>query len=92
MGNADVNLKLTPLQKKINAFYTAGQQQSDKALAAKMWINDANVVVDKLKQTFPGEHLTNAQYKDVIERDGHMHQKIRFVGCSFLIHAIVQWS
>lgn len=77
MGNADVNIRLTPLQKKINAFYTAGQQQSDKALAAKMWIDENNVVVDNLHQTLPGQHLINAQYKDVIERDGNMHQKIR---------------
>lgn len=78
MGNADIDVKLTPLQKKINAFYTEGQQQADKALAAKLWINDANVVVDKEHQVLPGQHLEHAQYREVIERDGSMQQKIRY--------------
>lgn len=77
MGNSDVNSKLTRLQDRINAFYNEGKQLDDKTLTAKMWINEKNVVVKKDKQTLPGDHLTKAQYKDVIERDGNMQLKVR---------------
>lgn len=77
MGNADVNNKLTRLQDRINAFYNDAKALPDKNYTAKMWVNDANVVVKKEHQTLPGEHLTQAKYKDVIERDGSMQQKIR---------------
>lgn len=77
MGNSDVNSKLTRLQDRINAFYNEGKQLDDKVLTAKMWINEKNVVVKKDQHTLPGDHLTNAQYKDVIERDGNMQIKVR---------------
>lgn len=77
MGNSDVNSKLTRLQDRINAFYNEGKKLSDKELKAKMWINEKNVVVKKEQQTLPGDHLTKAQYKDVIERNGNMQIKIR---------------
>lgn len=77
MGNGDISTRVSRLQDRINEFYNAGKLSSDKVAAAKLWINEANVVVKKTKQVLPGDHLTVAQYKDVIERDGTMEQKIR---------------
>lgn len=77
MGNADVNTRLTRLQDRINEFYNEGKTSSNKEFAAKLWINEKNLVVKKEKQTLPGEHLVKAQYKDVIERDGSHETKIR---------------
>lgn len=77
MGNADVNTRLATLQRRISEFYEAAKTSSNKAAAAKLWIDDKHVVVSKAQQTLPGEHLTRAQYKDVIERDGSTQTKIR---------------
>lgn len=76
MGNADVNQKLKNLQKRIKTFYTAGKTFDNKETAKKMWIKDNQLVVDKEVPVLPGEHLIRAQYKDVIERDGNIAQKI----------------
>lgn len=78
MGNADLNTGLTPLQDQISTFYNNGKRSEDKKAAADMWIKDSNTVVKKEQQVFPGEHLTRAQYKEVIERDGSIQQKIRY--------------
>lgn len=77
MGNSDVNTRLTRLQDRINEFYNDGKKSSDKESAAQLWINDKNLVVKKESQVLPGDHLVRAQYKDVIERDGTMQQKIK---------------
>lgn len=77
MGNGDINTRVSRLQDRINEFYNNGKRSSDKEAATKLWINDKNVVVKKTTQVLPGDHLSNAQYKDVIERDGTMEQKIR---------------
>lgn len=79
MGNADIHQNLNRLQDRINEFYTDGKQSDDKKAAADMWINDKNVVVKKDENVTPGSHLENAQYIDVIERDGSTQQKIRFL-------------
>lgn len=76
MGNADVNQKLKNLQKRINTFYSDGKNFENKETAKKMWIKDNQIVVDKEIPVLPGEHLIKAQYKDVIERDGNIAQKI----------------
>lgn len=77
MGNADINTRLTRLQDRINEFYNEGKTSSNKEAAAKLWINEKNLVVKKEQQTLPGDHLIKAQYKDVIERDGSTETKIR---------------
>lgn len=76
MSNGDVSTRLAALQQRIVDFYEAGKS-ADKTKAAKLWITDKLTVVHKEKQTLPGEHLTRAQYKDVIERDGSFEKKIR---------------
>lgn len=77
MGNGDINTRVSRLQDRINEFYNAGKLSTDKNAKEKLWINDANVVVKKTKQVLPGDHLTVAKYKDVIERNGAMDQEIR---------------
>lgn len=78
MSNADVKTRLTRLQGRIKEFYEEGKKLSNKADAAKLWINEKNLIVDKKEQVLPGDHLTQAQYKDVIEREGPTEQKIRY--------------
>lgn len=82
MGNADVRPRAEPLQRKIAAFYTeaqtaAGQNPELKRQAARMWIDERNVVVPKAEHSLPGAHLEAAQYRDVIERNGNAQLKIR---------------
>lgn len=77
MGNGDINSRVSRLQDRINEFYNAGKRSTDKEAAAKLWINEKNLVVKKTAQVLPGDHLIRAQYKDVIERDGTIEQKIR---------------
>lgn len=77
MGNGDIRTRLNRLQDRINEFYNDGKKSDDKQKAAKLWINEKNVVVKKESQVLPGDHLVRAQYKDVIERDGSTDQKIR---------------
>jgi len=77
MSNADVSGRVSRLQDRINEFYNEGKKSNNKEAAAKLWINEKNLVVKKNVQVYPGQHLLNAQYKDVIERDGTTEQKIR---------------
>lgn len=82
MGNADVRPQAQPLQKRIDAMYTEGQaaaavDEQQRASAAKLWIDADHVVVAKEQHALPGDHLAEAQYRDVIERDGNMQLKIR---------------
>lgn len=77
MGNADVNVKLQNLQKRLKTFYEDGKKFENKDTALKMWIKDSQLVVDKAVPVLPDEHLNNAKYKDVIERDGNIAQKIK---------------
>lgn len=78
MGNADVKTRLSRLQNHIKEFYEEGKKSSNKAAAANLWINQKNLVVDKKEPVLPDDHLTRAQYKDVIERDGPTEQQIRY--------------
>lgn len=77
MGNSDVKTRLTRLQNRIEEFYENGKKSSNKEAAAQLWINEKNLVVKKKEDVSPGDHLTRAQYKDVIEREG-TEQKIRY--------------
>lgn len=77
MGNGDINSRVSRLQDRINEFYNAGKRSANKEAAADLWINEKNLVVKKMTQVLPGDHLIRAQYKDVIERDGTIEQKIR---------------
>lgn len=77
MGNVDLKTRLLRLQNRIEEFYEDGKKSSNKEAAANMNIYPNNVVVKKDKETSPGEHLIQAQYKDVIEREGPIEQKIR---------------
>lgn len=78
MGNSIVKTCSARFQSLIKEFYEQGKKSSDKTLASKLWINEKNVVVSKDEQVLPGDHLTRAQYKDVIEREGPFEQKIRY--------------
>lgn len=80
MSNSDNNdgLKFQKLQENIQLFFDDGKTIGNNALAAKLWIKPENVVISKSAPIFPGEHLTKAQYKDVIERDGTEQTKIKF--------------
>jgi hypothetical protein len=42
-----------------------------------MAVKNTQLVVDKNPITMPDQHLSKAQYKDVIERDGTTDVKIR---------------
>lgn len=77
MSNSDIKTRLTRLQDRISEFYNNGKKSNNKEAAAKLWINEKNVVIKKEEQVLPGDHLVRAQYKDVIERDGSTEQKIR---------------
>lgn len=78
MGNTNVKTSLERLQKRIEEFYEEGKRSMNKDAAADLWINEHNVVVKKDKPVLPGDHLTRAQYKDVIERKGTTEQQIRY--------------
>lgn len=77
MANSDVKTRLTRLQQRIEEFYENGKKSVNKAAAAQLWINEKNLVVHKEHPILPGEHLTRAQYKDVIERGGAIEANIR---------------
>lgn len=77
MANTEVKKRLSRLQNRIQEFYEEGKISSDKELAQKLWINEKNVVIAKKEKVLPEEHLSRAQYKDVIEREGPTEQKIR---------------
>ncbi|XP_031622773.1 transferrin [Contarinia nasturtii] len=78
MSNSDItSTSLSRLQDRIKEFYEEGKKSSDKMAASKLWINEKNVVVTKQELVLPGNHLSRAQYKDVIEREGPTEQKIR---------------
>lgn len=91
MGNSDINTRLSRLQDRLQTFYNDGKKSEDKDAAGKMWINEKNLVVKKVDKVLPGEHLTKAQYKDVIERDGNMQQTIRFefMRFSLIFHMVL---
>lgn len=89
MGNLGVKQCSNHIQSLVKEFYEQGKASSDKASAAKLWINEKNVVISKEEQVFPGDHLTSAQYKDVIERTGPFEQKIRYYN---LIMNIILWN
>lgn len=78
IGNSIVKTCSSRFQSLIKEFYEDGKKSSDKISASKLWINEKNVVVSKDEQVLPGDHLTRAQYKDVIEREGPFEQKIRY--------------
>lgn len=77
MGNGDISTRVSRLQDRINEFYEAGKVSNDRDGTAKLWINETNLIVKKMEQVSPYTHLTDAKYKDVIERDGAMEQEIR---------------
>lgn len=83
MGNSDVRPRATPLQQRLAAFYEEGKalasggDAAQKADAARMLIDERNVVVAKEEHSLPGAHLEAAQYRDVIERDGHRQLTVR---------------
>jgi hypothetical protein len=77
LGNGDVKMSILRLQNRIQEFYNASKASSDKLAVAKLGINERYLVVNKEIDISPGLHLNNAQYKDVIERDGTTEQKIR---------------
>lgn len=77
MSNGDVNTRVSALQHRIQEFYEAGKLSNDRVATKRLWINETNLVVNKTEQVSPHTHLTDAKYKDVIERDGTMEQKIR---------------
>lgn len=82
MGNADVRPRAAALQQRLAAVYAEGQaraaaDEQQRAVAAKLWIDEAHVVVAKDVHALPGDHLADAQYRDVIERDGHRQLRIR---------------
>lgn len=89
MANTEVNTRLSRLQTRIQEFYEEGKISSDKELAQKLWFNEKNVVVAKKEKVLPGDHLSRAQYKDVIEREGPTEQKIR---CDILFFTSLQFS
>ncbi|XP_055712352.1 transferrin [Phlebotomus papatasi] len=78
MANGDLRSRYAKLQEQLKLMYEEGKNYSDKELAKKMLINEKNLVVTKDSPVLPGEHLTRAQYKDVIERLGPYDHTIRF--------------
>lgn len=77
MANGDLRSRYAKLQEQLKLMYEEGKNYSDKELAKKMLINEKNLVVTKDSPVLPGEHLTRAQYKDVIERLGPYDHTIR---------------
>jgi len=77
MSNADVNSNVALLQTGLKNWYNNGLDNVDKTIASSLWIDDKHTVVDRDGLILPGDHLTLASYKDVIERDGSTSQKIR---------------
>lgn len=80
MTNSDAareKAQLERLQKRVDSFYKRGQEAQDKAGAANLLIKPDLVLHEKEESIMPKEYLERAGYKDVIERDGSMTQKIR---------------
>lgn len=80
MTNSDAareKAQLERLQKRVDSFYKRGQEAQDKAGAANLLIKPDLVLHEKKESIMPKEYLERAGYKDVIERDGSMTQKIR---------------
>lgn len=79
IGNGDTRRRMAQLQQRVQDFYNISRAGSDKLAASEMGISDKYLVVNKDIEITPGSHLNNAQYIEVIEREGSTEQKIRFV-------------
>lgn len=77
IANSDVKPFIAKLQQRVREYYESSKNYSNKTVAAKLGILDKYTVVNSEIAITPNDHLTNAQYKDVIERDGTTEQKIR---------------
>lgn len=77
MGNGDINSRFQQLQPKLQQFYEEAKNSADVKKAAAMWVDQKNLLVNRVQPVLPGEHLNKAQYKDVIERDGPFESKIK---------------
>lgn len=70
MGNGDIRTKeLEKLQRRIEIMYEDGKTVDHMDFAKKMLVDSKNKVVAKDSVILPGDHLTKAQYMDVIERE-----------------------
>ncbi|XP_059615126.1 transferrin [Phlebotomus argentipes] len=78
MGNGDLRGRYEKLQAELKDMFESGKSYSNKELAKRLLIQENTVLVSKDRPVLPGEHLTRAQYKDVIERLGPYEQKVRF--------------
>lgn len=77
IGNGDMRKRVIRLQERLQEFYNASKTASDKQSAIGLGVYDKYVLVNRIDDITPAEHLNNAQYTDVIERDGNTHQEIR---------------
>ncbi|XP_055681544.1 transferrin [Lutzomyia longipalpis] len=78
MANGDLRGRYAKLQEVLKEAYEAGKTYSNTDLAKRMLVKKDNVVVSKDDPVLPGEHLTRAQYKDVIARPGPYEHTTRF--------------
>lgn len=69
--------RVARLQERVQEFYNATKASADKQAASELGVSEKLLVVSKADDITPGSHLNNAQYMDVIERDGSTAQKIR---------------
>ncbi|GAB0096352.1 Transferrin [Sergentomyia squamirostris] len=77
MGNGDLRDRYQKLQELLKQAYEEGKTYSNKKLAQKLLINEKNVVVSSKDPIYPREHLTRAQYEDVIARTGPYDHTVR---------------
>ncbi|CAG9801353.1 unnamed protein product [Chironomus riparius] len=69
MGNGDItNKHLDMLQSRLKVFYEDAKSTDHMTYAKQMMVNEKNTVVPKDNVILPGDHLSKAQYTDVIER------------------------
>lgn len=83
MANADVRPRAAPLQQQIADLYELGKRraaaggEAERDRAARLLIDERNVVAAKAEHSLPGEHLDAANYRDVIERNADAQRPLR---------------
>ncbi|KAG5675967.1 hypothetical protein PVAND_005823 [Polypedilum vanderplanki] len=69
LGNKEFRDKnLEKLQEILKDFYEEVKTDKNKELAKKLYVEDDRKLIPRVKTLQPEEHLVNAQYKDLIER------------------------
>lgn len=78
MSNSDFLSRKATLQPVLSNLFESGKSRLNTTEQLRMFIKPDWTVVSRAEVVTPGTHLFQAQYKDVIERDGTEQGVIRF--------------